>query len=281
MNVRLNTHVSARRLLPNGWDVIAFPLIIGLIAMMAIGLHQTLQPIVTLKTQAISLDPANLPEYALRTTLRMLVAMVARWHSRWSMAPGRQEPARRKCWCQSSISCSRCRYSATSLSPSPFHRAVPRPGAGGRAGGDVRHLHQPGVEYDLQLLPVAAHRAARSASGTRVSPQPVATFLEAGCAVRHAGADLEHDDVDVRRLVLYRGVGSDHRRQQHLYAAGHRRVSRAGDPQRDLPAIGWVLLTMTVVIPAYDQLLFRPLVAWADKFRMETTRSASAPTSGC
>lgn len=33
--------------------------------------------------------------------------------------------------------------------------------------------------------------------------------------------------------------------------------------------------------PAYDQLLFRPLVAWADKFRMETTRSASAPTSGC
>ncbi|HAT3106778.1 TPA: ABC transporter permease, partial [Serratia marcescens] len=53
MNVRLNTHVSARRLLPNGWDVIAFPLIIGLIAMMAIGLHQTLQPIVTLKTQAI------------------------------------------------------------------------------------------------------------------------------------------------------------------------------------------------------------------------------------
>lgn len=77
MNVRLNTHVSARRLLPNGWDVIAFPLIIGLIAMMAIGLHQTLQPIVTLKTQAISLDPANLPEYALRTTLRMLVAMVA------------------------------------------------------------------------------------------------------------------------------------------------------------------------------------------------------------
>ncbi len=28
-------------------------------------------------TQAISLDPANLPEYALRTTFRMLVAMVA------------------------------------------------------------------------------------------------------------------------------------------------------------------------------------------------------------
>ena len=282
MNVRLNTHVSARRLLPNGWDVIAFPLIIGLIAMMAIGLHQTLQPIVTLKTQAISLDPANLPEYALRTTLRMLVAMVPRWHSRWSMAPPPRAGAPRKCWCQSSISCSRCRYSATSLSPSPFSSRCSPAGCWGRAGGDVRHLHQPGVEYDLQLLPVAAHRAARSArSGTRVSPQPVATFLEAGCAVRHAGADLEHDDVDVRRLVLYRGVGSDHRRQQHLYAAGHRRVSRAGDPQPGSARDRLGAAHHDGGDPAYDQLLFRPLVAWADKFRMETTRSASAPLPGC
>lgn len=36
---------------------------------------------------------------------------------------------------------------------------------------------------------------------------------------------------------------------------------------------------MTVVILAYDQLLFRPLIAWADKFRMETTSSGTAPQS--
>ena len=36
---------------------------------------------------------------------------------------------------------------------------------------------------------------------------------------------------------------------------------------------------MTVVILAYDQLLFRPLVAWADKFRMENTSSGDAPES--
>ena len=36
---------------------------------------------------------------------------------------------------------------------------------------------------------------------------------------------------------------------------------------------------MTVVILAYDQFLFRPLVAWADKFRMETTSSGDAPES--
>jgi NitT/TauT family transport system permease protein len=48
---------------------------------------------------------------------------------------------------------------------------------------------------------------------------------------------------------------------------------------KNLAAVGWVILAMTVVIIAYDQLLFRPLVAWADKFRMETTSSGNAPES--
>ncbi|WP_256276464.1 ABC transporter permease subunit, partial [Burkholderia sp. HMSC10F09] len=49
--------------------------------------------------------------------------------------------------------------------------------------------------------------------------------------------------------------------------------------ERNLGAVGWVILAMTVVILAYDQLLFRPLVAWADKFRMENTSSGNAPES--
>lgn len=49
--------------------------------------------------------------------------------------------------------------------------------------------------------------------------------------------------------------------------------------ERNLGAIGWVILAMTVVILAYDQLMFRPLVAWADKFRMENTSSGNAPES--
>ncbi|MBB5451417.1 ABC-type proline/glycine betaine transport system permease subunit, partial [Paraburkholderia sp. Kb1A] len=76
-NLNRTANASARRLRPNGWDFVAFPLIICLIAMASIGFHETLAPMSTLKTQAISLDPANLPEYAMRTTLRMLAAMVA------------------------------------------------------------------------------------------------------------------------------------------------------------------------------------------------------------
>ncbi|MBY8607844.1 MULTISPECIES: ABC transporter permease [Burkholderia cepacia complex] len=49
--------------------------------------------------------------------------------------------------------------------------------------------------------------------------------------------------------------------------------------QRDLRAVGYAILAMTVAIALYDQLLFRPMVAWADKFRFEQTVSRSAPHS--
>jgi NitT/TauT family transport system permease protein len=52
-----------------------------------------------------------------------------------------------------------------------------------------------------------------------------------------------------------------------------------GIERQNLPAIGYAILTMLLVIIAYDQLLFRPVVAWADKFRFEQTASATAPTS--
>src|SRR5262249_55571855 len=37
--------------------------------------------------------------------------------------------------------------------------------------------------------------------------------------------------------------------------------------QRDLAAIGYAVLMMLVVIILYDQLLFRPLLAWSQKFK--------------
>jgi NitT/TauT family transport system permease protein len=46
--------------------------------------------------------------------------------------------------------------------------------------------------------------------------------------------------------------------------------------ERDAVAVGWAILAMFIVIMAYDQLLFRPLVAWSAKFRFETTAGATA-----
>ena len=49
--------------------------------------------------------------------------------------------------------------------------------------------------------------------------------------------------------------------------------------RRDLGAIGLAIAAMLVGILLYDQLFFRPLVAWADKFRFEESGSEVAPAS--
>ena len=49
--------------------------------------------------------------------------------------------------------------------------------------------------------------------------------------------------------------------------------------RQDFAAVGWAVGAMAVVILLYDQLMFRPIVAWADKFRFEQTASRERPRS--
>jgi NitT/TauT family transport system permease protein len=55
-------------------------------------------------------------------------------------------------------------------------------------------------------------------------------------------------------------------------------VARAIE-DRNLGAVGWAIGAMTITILLYDQLLFRPMVAWADKFRFDQTEAAASPRS--
>ena len=48
---------------------------------------------------------------------------------------------------------------------------------------------------------------------------------------------------------------------------------------RDLAAIGWAVAAVLAGVLIYDQLMFRPLVAWADKFKSETVAGEAAPES--
>jgi NitT/TauT family transport system permease protein len=49
--------------------------------------------------------------------------------------------------------------------------------------------------------------------------------------------------------------------------------------KQDIPALVSALVTMAVVIVAIDQLFWRPLVAWSDKFKMERSSAAEPPRS--
>jgi NitT/TauT family transport system permease protein len=54
-----------------------------------------------------------------------------------------------------------------------------------------------------------------------------------------------------------------------------REASQAGNVQ----AIGWGIATLVAIIIALDQLLWRPLLAWGDRFKVETVEGDHPPTS--
>src|ERR1700751_274634 len=58
------------------WDVLAILLILGLLVFLGETSRNLFEPLAELQRQPPSLDPRNLPEYRVTTTLRILIAMV-------------------------------------------------------------------------------------------------------------------------------------------------------------------------------------------------------------
>ncbi|GAB2916346.1 ABC transporter permease subunit [Paraburkholderia jirisanensis] len=281
-NPNRTAHASAWRVLPNRWDFVAFPLIICVIAMVAIGFHQTMAPIAALKTQVISLDPANLPEYAMRTTLRMLAAMVASLF--FTLVYG--------------TLAAKSRRAGTVLVPIlDILQSVP-------VLGYISFT----VVFFLALFPgrvLGAELAAIFAIFTSQAWNMTFSFYQ---SLRTVPRDL--DEVSrgfhltawqrfwklevpfsmpglIWNMMMSMSGGWFFVVASEAITVGDNTITLPGVgaylaqaiADKNLHAVGWVILTMTVVILAYDQLLFRPLVAWADKFRMENTSSGNAPES--
>ena len=69
--------VSATRAWPNRYDIAVFVLIAAALVLIARAAHDMVLPLAQLDATPITLDIANLPEYALRTTSRMFAAILA------------------------------------------------------------------------------------------------------------------------------------------------------------------------------------------------------------
>ncbi len=245
------------------------------------GARETLRRLAALNEPAVSLDPANLPEYALRTTLRMLAAMVASlfFTLTYGTLAAKSRRAELVLIPMLDILQSVPVLGYISL-PSCSHEPLPRPRGGGRSRAIFAIFTSQAWNMafsfyqSLRTVPRDLEEANAQFPVLRL-----AALLAARSAVCHARPRLEHDDEHVRRLVLRRRLRGDHGRRQDHRAARHRRLSRHGDPGKELAAVGWVILAMIVVILIYDQLMFRPLVAWADKFRFEQTGAQTVPES--
>lgn len=69
------TSRAARIITPNIWDIIVLTIVIGILATLAWGASQMITPYNIGEQIEISLSPRMLPEYALRTVLRMFIAL--------------------------------------------------------------------------------------------------------------------------------------------------------------------------------------------------------------
>ncbi len=272
-------NAPAWRLFPNRWDLIVLPLIMGGIALAAAGLHQTMAPLASLKIQTISLSPSHLPEYALRTTLRMLAAMVA--SLLFTFAYG--------------ALAAKSRRAEKILVPLlDILQSVP-------VLGYISFT----VTFFLTLFPgrvAGAECAAIFAIFTAQAWNMTFSFYQ---SLRTVPRDL--DEVSrsfhltgwqrfwklevpfsmpglVWNMMMSMSGSWFFIVASEAITVGNTEISLPGMGaylaeavvQRDLNAVGWVILTMIVVIFIYDQLLFRPLIAWADKFRLETTSGAAS-----
>jgi NitT/TauT family transport system permease protein len=274
--------LTARGLVPNRWDIIAFPLVFGLLLLAAKGAHETLAPLSALKEPVVSLDPLNLPEYALRTTLRMLAAMVA--SLLFTLTYG-------------TLAAKSRRAELVLIPLLDILQSVP-------VLGYISFT----VVFFMSLFPgrvAGAEAAAIFAIFTSQAWNMTFSFYQ---SLRTVPRDLEEATQNFRfsgwqrfwrlevpfampgliwNMMMSMSGGWFFVVASEAITVGDKTITLPGigaylaqaTADKNLAAIGWVILAMTLVIILYDQLMFRPLVAWADKFRFEQTGAQTAPSS--
>ena len=271
-----------RGVVPNRWDLLALPLILGLLFLFAAGAREMAAPLAAPQVLTLSLDPTHLPAYALRTTLRMVAAMVASLLFTFTYA----------------TAAAKSRRAELVLIPVlDVLQSVPVLGYVSFA-----------VTFFLALFPgsvLGAEFAAIFAIFTSQAWNMAFSFYQ---SLRTVPPDLVEVSRSFRftawqrfwrlevpfampgliwNMMMSMSGGWFFVVASEAIAVGTHTVSLPGVgsyvalaiEHRDLGAIGWAVLTMFLVIIAYDQLLFRPLVAWADKFRVELSVGQFAPGS--
>jgi hypothetical protein len=135
---------------PNRWHWALLPLVLAVLLALAFGAAQMAVPFAPGQATPLSLDPAALPYYLLRTTLRILAALglsllfafVFAALPDAAIGAGAGLPG----GCRGAV-----------------HRLVPGPPARRRVRGDLCDLHFASMEYGVQPVSVHAQRAGRTA----------------------------------------------------------------------------------------------------------------------
>jgi NitT/TauT family transport system permease protein len=267
---------------PKWADLVAFLLLAACAVLVVRGAEDMSQPLAALHATPVTLDPARLPEYALRTTLRMFLALGASLIFTVTVA----------------TLAAKSRKAELLIVPAlDILQSVP-----------VLGFLTFTVTFFMGLFPgrqLGVECAAIFAIFTSQAWNMAFSFYQ---SLRTIPADL--DEVSRQfgfsawrrftRLELPFATPSLVWNVMMSMSGGWFFVVASeaitvGDTTVTLPGIGsWLSVAiarqdmkavavgvgaMAVVIVLYDQLVFRPVVAWADKFRFEQTASQQRPAS--
>ena len=274
--------LGRRGLLPNLYDCIIFLVIAAAFVLVAHAAREMGEPLARLDVAPVTLDPRNLPEYALRTTLRMFAAILASLVFTFVVA----------------TLAARSRKAELVIVPAlDILQSVP-----------VLGFLTFTVVLFLRLFPgsqLGAECASIFAIFTSQAWNMAFSFYQ---SLRTVPADLDevsrHFGLSPwlrfwRLEVPFAAPGLIWNTMMSMSGGWFFVVASeaitVGDTTIKLPGIGsWLAVAieqkniaavamavgaMAVVILAYDQLLFRPIVAWADKFRFEQTAAPRRPQS--
>ncbi len=267
---------------PSLWDVFAFALLFGGLILIIRGGHETLAPLSTLQTTPVSLDPARLPEYALRTTMRMLAAIVASLVFTFIYG---------------ALAAKSKRAELVLIPLLDILQSVPVLGFLSFTVVGFMALF-PGNVFGVELAAIFAIFTSQAWNMTFSFYQSLKTVPadldEAARSLRlTAWQRFWRLEVPfsmpglIWNTMMSMSGGWFFVVASEAISVGNTTITLPGIGsyvalaigQQNLSAIGWAVATMLAVILAYDQLLFRPLVAWGDKFRVELSASGAAPHS--
>src|ERR1700729_360907 len=282
--MRVNVPISAgawARLFSR-WDVLAFLLILGLLVFLGEASRHLFEPLTELQQQPMSLDPRNLPEYAARTTLRMLIAMVLSLIFTFTYATlaAKSRTAERILVPLLDILQSVPILGFISVTVVFFMALAPGRVLGAEFAAIFAIFTSQAWNMafsfyqSLRTIPTELVEASRN---FRLSPWMSFWRLD----VPFAMPQLIWNMMMSMSGSWFFVVASE------AISVGNPAVPPPGVgsyialaiAQRDLAAVGYAIGTMLVVILIYDQVLFRPLVAWADRFRFEQEPGMFPPES--
>ncbi len=264
------------------WDVLAVLLILGLLVFFAEASRHLLQPLTELQSKPVSLDPANLPEYAARTTLRMLIAMVLSLLFTFTYATlaAKNKRAERLLVPLLDILQSVPILGFISITIVFFMALAP-----GRVLG---------AEF-AAIFAIFTSQAWNMAFSFYQSLRTVPAELVEASRNYQLGPWMRFWRVDVPfatpqliwNMMLSMSGSWFFVVASEAISVGNTTITLPGVgsyialaiQHQDLVAVGYAILTMLIVILIYDQILFRPLVAWADRFRFEQEPGVLPPHS--